>query len=29
MNCSSMQMNGNPTDGVAYKGATVLDSKFS
>jgi len=29
MNCSSMQFLGNPADGVAYKGATVLDPKFS
>jgi len=29
MNCLSMQMSGNPANGVAYKGATVLDSKFS
>jgi len=29
MICLSMQMNGNPTDGVAYEGAAVLDPKFS
>jgi len=28
MICLSMQMNGNPTDGVAYEGATVLDPKI-
>jgi len=29
MNCLSTQMSGNPTDGVAYEVATVLDPKVS